>query len=123
MKSHLWNLWGRKFIIDSTMTPTGTGILVENREYKISVQKGEEWVPVKDDVAVGVLLSFLRRRDPGAKEKLAEEFIPESIRKGMSQVSRQFGVSRDAEANAYALCVLTGQWNGLLEAKSLREAG
>lgn len=122
MKSHLWNLWGRKFIIDSTMDPTGNGILVENREYKVSIQKDGEWMPVKEDVAVGVLLSFLRRRDPSAKEKLAEEFVPESIRNGMSQVSRQFGVSRDAEANAYALCVLTGQWNGLLEARSLKEA-
>ena len=121
MKSHLWNLWGRKFIIDSTMTPKGTGILVEKREYKVCVQQDDEWMPVKEDVAIGVLLSFLRRRDSAAKEKMAEEFIPETVRKGMGQVSRQFGVSRDAEANAYALCVLSAQWNGTIETKSLRE--
>ena len=122
MKSHLWNLWGRKFIIDSTMSPSGNGLLVDKREYRVHVQGDDGWLPVNEDITVGVLLSFLRRRDPKSKEKMAEEFIPESIRESINNVMRQFGGSRDAEANAYALCVVCAQWKGMLESRSLKES-
>jgi hypothetical protein len=121
MKSHLWNLWGRKFIIDSTMSPTGRGLLIENREYMVHIQTEDGWMPVNDDISVGVLLSFLRRRDPRAKETMAEEMIPESIRESITSVMKQFA-GRDAEANAYALCVVCAQWKGMLESRSLKEA-
>ena len=107
MKSHIWNLWGRKFIIDS-----------DDGEYSVHIQDDGKWREVREDVRVGVLLSFLRRFDPAGREALLEG-IPEPVREGMKKVIRQFG-GRDAEANAYAMCVVTSQRMDILEHGSLR---
>lgn len=83
------------------------------------MQDGEEWKPVREDVAVGVLASFLKRADPSARRALIEGKVPAQIREMVDVVKRQFG-GRDAEANAYALCVLCSQRSGLLESGNLR---
>jgi len=121
MKSHVWNLWGKKFVIDSTPIPGGKGIEVDGREYIVHVQQEGAWEPVREDVAVGVLLSFLRRFNTRARDALVEGFIPETVRKVMDKVMVQFEGSRDKEASAYALCVLCSQKVGLLEDGTLRE--
>lgn len=119
MKSHVWNLWGRKFVIDGSVTPTGRGVRVGEWEYRVHVQDGDEWKPVREDVAVGVLMSFLKRVDSTAKKGLFEERVPAKLREMIEVVKRQFG-GRDAEANAYALCVVCLQRTGLLESGNLR---
>ena len=119
MKSHVWSLWGRKFIIDGSVSSTGKGYKVGEWEYTVHVNENGEWRPVKEDVAVGVLLSFLRRTDPQGKETVLETYVPEPIRKMIEEVRKQFA-GRDAEANAYALCITCSQRSGLLESGNLR---
>lgn len=121
MKSHVWNLWGKKFVIDSTPMPRGAGIEVEGREYVVHVHREGAWEAVREDVAVGVLLSFLSRYNARSKDDLMESRVPEAVHKTIRTVMRQFE-GRDKEANAYALCVLCSQKVGLLESGTLREA-
>lgn len=120
MKSHLWNLWGRTFVINGSTTHSGRGIVLGEMEYTVHLQKDGEWVAVKEDVATGVLLSFLRRFDPKAKGALLEG-LPSFVRNGISRMSSQFGRARDAEADAFAVVVLCSQQTGLVESGSLRE--
>lgn len=122
MKSHVWNLWDRKFVVDGTATPTGRGLAVGEMEYTVHLQKDGTWVPVREDVAVGVLLSFLRRFDPKGKERLLEAHVPRVVRDGMVGMAHQFGRAREAEADSYAICALCAQEAGLVEAGSLKEA-
>jgi len=122
MKSHVWNLWGRKFVVDGTATPSGRGIQVGEMEYTVHLQEDGKWVPVRDDLAVGVLLSFLRRFDPKGKERLLEDRVPQIVRDGMARMSSQFGRTREAEADSYAVCAMCAQEVGLVEAGSLKEA-
>lgn len=119
MKSHVWNLWGKKFVIDGSVEPTGRGIQVGEWEYRVHVQDEGEWKPVREDVAVGVLLSFLRRADASLKQALLEQRVAPQVREMIEVVKKQFG-GRDAEANAYALCVTCSQNKGLLESGTLR---
>lgn len=118
MKSHIWNLWGKKFIIDSTDESEGKGIEVGGRKYSVHIQHEGQWREVREDVTVGVLLSFLRRFDPSGRDTLLEG-VPEPVRESMKKVIRQFG-GRDAEANAYAMCVVSSQRMDILEHGTLR---
>jgi len=122
MKSHVWSLWGRKFVVDGRVSARGSGILVGDIEYSVHTEDDGRWVPVRRDAAVGVLLSFLRRFDPKGREKLLDEQVPALVREAMPRMTSQFGRSRDAEADAYAICVLCSQRAGLMEAGTLSGA-
>jgi len=98
-------------VVATSHFPKGTGLLVNDKEYHVHIQDEEQWVPVKEDVAVGVLLSFLKRRDPKARDRLLEDKVPDDVREAMRHVVVQFGKSREAEANAYALTTLCMEWN------------